>query len=94
MTKGNIKTEMPLGVKTSLIERVCPNFLKIVDLWCRQLLDLVYSFHIMNITSRQLALIAGSSYIVIFFTAIFGNFFVLEALLNEPLQTVWKVPQN
>lgn len=42
----------------------------------------------MNITSRQLALIAGGSYIVIFFSAIFANFFVLELLLHKPLETV------
>lgn len=42
----------------------------------------------MNISSRQLALIGGGSYAVIFVTAIFGNFFVLEALFNEPLSTV------
>ena len=42
----------------------------------------------MAITQRQLALIAGASYVVIFFTAIFANFFVLELLLQKPLEAV------
>lgn len=42
----------------------------------------------MTISPRQLSLIAGTSYIVIFFTAIFANFFVLELLLNQPLEAV------
>lgn len=42
----------------------------------------------MIITPRQLALIAGSSYVVIFFAAIFANFFVLELLLQKPLEAV------
>ena len=37
---------------------------------------------------RKLALIAGSSYLIIFFAAIFANFFVLESILNEPLVTI------
>lgn len=37
---------------------------------------------------RQLAIIAGVSYIVIFFAAIFANFFVLEAILSDPLATI------
>lgn len=37
---------------------------------------------------RQLALIAGISYLVIFFAAIFANFFVLESLKSEPLLTI------
>jgi hypothetical protein len=37
---------------------------------------------------RTLALIAGSSYLVIFFAAIFANFFVLESIQNEPLETI------
>jgi hypothetical protein len=37
---------------------------------------------------RNLALIAGSSYLVIFFAAIFANFFVLESIQNDPLATV------
>jgi len=37
---------------------------------------------------RKLALIAGSSYLVIFFAAIYANFFVLESIQNEPLETI------
>jgi hypothetical protein len=37
---------------------------------------------------RQLALIAGSSYLVIFFAAIFANFFVLESIQNDPMATI------
>ena len=37
---------------------------------------------------RQLALIAGISYLIIFFAAIFANFFVLESLKSEPLITI------
>ena len=43
---------------------------------------------IINIKSmkpRSLALIAGVSYLIIFFTAIFANFFVLESLKENPL---------
>jgi hypothetical protein len=39
-------------------------------------------------TSRRLALIAGISYLVIFFAAIFANFFVLEAIKQDPLLTI------
>lgn len=42
----------------------------------------------MIITPRQLARIAGCSYVVIFFAAIFANFFVLELLLQKPLEAV------
>jgi len=42
----------------------------------------------MLITSRQLALIAGSSYLVIFVAAIFANFFVLDLLLQSPLEAI------
>jgi hypothetical protein len=42
----------------------------------------------MDITKRNLALIAGGSYIVIFVAAIFANFFVLETLLNSQLEAV------
>ncbi|MEQ8303018.1 MAG: DUF4386 domain-containing protein [Cyclobacteriaceae bacterium] len=38
--------------------------------------------------SRTLSIIAGGSYLIIFFAAIFANFFVLESLSNEPLITV------
>ncbi len=37
---------------------------------------------------RKLSLIAGASYLVIFFAAIFANFFVLEAILAAPVETV------
>mgnify|MGYP000079510844 CR=1 FL=1 len=47
---------------------------------------LQHKYNIMNI--RFLAKTAGISYIVIFFAAIFANFFVLEALLATPLETV------
>lgn len=39
-------------------------------------------------THRQFALIGGLSYVVIFFAAIFANFFVLEALLDDPAGAV------
>lgn len=37
---------------------------------------------------RKLALIAGSSYLIIFFAAIFANFFMLESIQNDPLATI------
>lgn len=37
---------------------------------------------------RPLALVAGISYLIIFFAAIFANFFVLESILNDPLNTI------
>ena len=37
---------------------------------------------------RTLSLAAGVSYLIIFFAAIFANFFVLEAILNAPLETI------
>lgn len=37
---------------------------------------------------RTLSLIAGVSYLVIFFTAIFANFFVLESILKDPLNAI------
>jgi len=40
------------------------------------------------VSSRKLAIIAGSSYLIIFFAAIFANFFVLEAILKNPLEMV------
>jgi len=33
---------------------------------------------------RRLSVIAGSSYLIIFFAAIFANFFVLQSMLDEP----------
>ncbi|MDX1283932.1 MAG: DUF4386 family protein, partial [Draconibacterium sp.] len=37
---------------------------------------------------RTLSIIAGLSYLVIFFAAIFANFFVLESILKDPLVTI------
>lgn len=37
---------------------------------------------------RKLAVITGFSYLIIFFAAIFANFFVLETLKSHPLETV------
>lgn len=37
---------------------------------------------------RQFAVFAGISYLVIFFAAIFANFFVLETILREPVTTI------
>lgn len=44
----------------------------------------------MELPKRKLALIAGGSYLVIFFAAIFANFFVLETLLNSQLAAVFE----
>ena len=41
-----------------------------------------------TIEQRTLALIAGTSYLIIFFSAIFANFFVIESLISDPLTTV------
>ena len=37
---------------------------------------------------RSLSVIAGASYLVIFFAAIFANFFVLQSIFKEPLITI------
>jgi hypothetical protein len=37
---------------------------------------------------RRLSLIAGVSYLIIFFAAIFANFFVIESLVNDPALTI------
>lgn len=37
---------------------------------------------------RRLSIIAGISYLIIFFAAIFANFFMLESILNDPLDTI------
>lgn len=37
---------------------------------------------------RRLSLIAGVSYLIIFFAAIFANFFVIESLVNDPVLTI------
>ena len=41
-----------------------------------------------NINSRKLSLIAGISYLIIFFAAIFANFLVIDSILKAPLQTI------
>jgi hypothetical protein len=41
-----------------------------------------------DMTKRRLSVIAGVSYLIIFFAAIFANFFMLESLLNDPLITI------
>ncbi|MDH5547069.1 MAG: DUF4386 domain-containing protein [Gammaproteobacteria bacterium] len=48
----------------------------------------------MNITnaSRKYAVTTGLSYLVIFFAAIFANFFVVESLLNDPITMVQQSP--
>ncbi len=38
--------------------------------------------------ARQLSLIAGISYLIIFFAAIFANFMVIESILKNPLETI------
>lgn len=43
---------------------------------------------------RQYALIGGVSYLVIFFSAIYGNFVVVEALLADPVRTVSEAGQS
>lgn len=37
---------------------------------------------------RKLSVIAGISYIIIFFAAVFANFFVLESIISAPLETI------
>lgn len=37
---------------------------------------------------RTLSVVAGVSYFIIFFAAIFANFFVLELILNDPLNAI------
>lgn len=37
---------------------------------------------------RSLSIIAGISYLIIFFAAIFANFFVLESILKDPLVAI------
>lgn len=38
--------------------------------------------------NRTLSLIAGTSYLIIFFAAIFANFFALESIIQAPIDTV------
>ena len=37
---------------------------------------------------RNLSIIAGVSYLIIFFAAIFANFFVIESILKYPVETI------
>lgn len=39
-------------------------------------------------TKRNLSLIAGTSYLIIFFAAIYANFFVLDSIIADPLGTL------
>lgn len=40
--------------------------------------------------TRKLSIIAGLSYLIIFFAAIFANFFMLESILNDPIGTIYQ----
>jgi hypothetical protein len=40
--------------------------------------------------TRNLSIIAGVSYLIIFFAAIFANFFVLESILNDPVGIIYE----
>ncbi len=39
---------------------------------------------------RNLSIFAGGCYLIIFFAAIFANFFVLESIIKDPLSTIQK----
>jgi hypothetical protein len=39
-------------------------------------------------TKRRLSVIAGTSYLVIFFAAIFANFLMIQSLVSEPVLTI------
>ena len=41
-----------------------------------------------TIKPRTLSLITGFSYWIIFFAAVFANFFVIESMLSDPLRTI------
>lgn len=41
-----------------------------------------------TIKPRTLSLVAGFSYWIIFFAAVFANFFVIESMLSDPLRTI------
>lgn len=41
-----------------------------------------------TLSNRTLSLIAGTSYLIIFFSGIFANFFVIETILSDPLTAV------
>ncbi|MDE5109231.1 MAG: DUF4386 family protein, partial [Trichodesmium sp. St17_bin3_1_1] len=38
--------------------------------------------------NRTLSIIGGTSYLIIFFAAIFANFFGLESIIKAPIETV------
>lgn len=38
--------------------------------------------------SRKLSIVAGIGYLIIFFAAIFANFFVLESIIQSPVDTI------
>ncbi len=42
----------------------------------------------MNMNNRTLSIITGISYLIIFFAAIFANFFALESIIQAPIETV------
>jgi len=41
-----------------------------------------------TLSARTLALVVGGSYWIIFFSAIFANFFVIEVLISDPVVTI------
>ncbi|HHB52173.1 MAG TPA: DUF4386 family protein, partial [Saprospiraceae bacterium] len=41
-----------------------------------------------TLNPRNLALIAGGSYLIIFFAAIFANFFALESIITDPVGSI------
>lgn len=45
-----------------------------------------------QISPRKLSIIAGQGYLIIFFSAIFANFFVVEKIIENPLFTVENNP--
>ncbi|BCN93341.1 DUF4386 domain-containing protein [Thiomicrorhabdus immobilis] len=45
-----------------------------------------------SLEQRTLALIAGISYLIIFFAAIYANFFVIASLIDAPLSTIRQNP--
>jgi hypothetical protein len=44
--------------------------------------------------SRTLSLIAGVSYLIIFFAAIFANFFALQSMISDPSDTIQNHPMT
>jgi hypothetical protein len=41
-----------------------------------------------TIPPRKLSIVAGLSYLIIFFAAIFANFFALESIIQDPLEAI------